>query len=224
MEKSTKTVIIACIIVIILSFAIAFYIYPMMPIKMASHWNINDKVDGYMARVYGLLLMPVISVFMLLLFLFLPAIDPLKENIKKFRGYYDWFILLLIVFMFYLYILTIAWNVGYIFSMTRMIVPAFSALFYYAGVLVDNSKRNWFIGIRTPWTLSNDAVWKKTHKLGGKMFKISAFIALLGIFFKEYAMLFIIVPALFLVIYLVLYSYFEYKKETAKRRKIKKRR
>jgi len=67
--------------------------------------------------------------------------------------------------------------------MGQMMVPALGILFYYCGILIENAKRNWFIGIRTPWTLSNEKVWERTHKIGGKLFKIAGLIAFLWYFF-----------------------------------------
>ncbi len=199
--------------IIILSFAIGIYFYPQMPEKLASHWNAQGQVDGYMSKFWGLFLMPIISVGMLLLFILIPRIDPLKSNIQQFRKYYDGFVVLIIVFLFYLYLLTIFWNIGYTFNMITFLSPAFAILFYYAGILIENAKRNWFIGIRTPWTLSSDKVWDKTHKIGGKLFKIAGLLALLAIFFESYAIFIIIVPVIMVSIYTVVYSYFEYQKE-----------
>jgi len=149
----------------------------------------------------------------LLLFIFIPRLDPLKENIEKFRKYFDWFIVLVALFLFYIFLLTVFWNFGFKFSMTMALAPAFGILFFYSGILIENTKRNWFIGIRTPWTLSSDAVWAKTHQLGGKLFKISGVIALLGIFFPSYSIFMVISPVLLSVIYAFIYSYLEYKKE-----------
>jgi len=72
---------------------------------------------------------------------------------------------------------------------------------------------NWFIGIRTPWTLSSEKVWDKTHKIGGRLFKIAGIIAIGGILFQNYAIFFIIVPILLAAIYSVVFSYIEYQKE-----------
>ncbi len=134
-------------------------------------------------------LTPCISIFIFGLFLLIPKIDPLKKNIEKFRSYYEWFIVLMIAFLAYIYFATLAWALGYRFSMNAAILPPIAALFYFVGVLCENSKRNWFIGVRTPWTLSSDRVWGRTNKLAG-----------------------IILAA----IYLVVYSYFEYQKEIKK--------
>lgn len=209
MRKSEKII----LGIIILSFAIGIYYYPQMPEKVASHWNAQGQVDGYMSKFWGLFLMPIISVGMLLLFILIPRIDPLKSNIQQFRKYYDGFVVLVMVFLFYLYLLTIFWNSGYTFNMITFLSPAFAILFYYAGILIENARRNWFIGIRTPWTLSSDKVWDKTHKIGGKLFKIAGILALLAIFIETYAIFFIIVPVIMVSIYTVIYSYFEYQKE-----------
>lgn len=200
--------------IIVVSSLIGMYFYPRMPGAIASHWNIGGEVDGYMSKFWGLFLMPLISLCLLLLFVLIPKIDPLRANIEKFRNYYDGFIVLMIVFLFYVYLLTIFWNVGLRFNMIQLLAPAFGILFYYCGILIENAKRNWFIGIRTPWTLSSDKVWERTHKIGGRLFKITGVVGLLGVLFHDYAMLFILMPVILITAYTVLYSYFEYQKET----------
>jgi uncharacterized membrane protein len=213
MKKTQLTI----ILIILISFAVGFYFYPKMPEMMASHWNRQGEVNGYMSKCSSLFFMPFMSLFMFLLFILIPKIDPLKANIEKFRKYYDCFILLVILFLFYIYLLTIFWNLGYRFNMGQLMVPAMALLFYYAGILIENAKKNWFIGIRTPWTLSSDSVWDKTHKIGGKLFKINGLIALLGFFFPKRAFCIVIIPILLFSLYLVLYSYFEYQKELTKK-------
>jgi uncharacterized membrane protein len=143
-----------------------------------------------------------------------PRIDPLKANIEKFRKYYDGFVILFSVFLLWVYLYTILWNIGIIFHISIALLPAFAILFYYLGILCENTKRNWFIGIRTPWTLSNEKVWEKTHKVGRKLFKITGALTLVGAFFQSYALFFIIVPVILVAVYTIIYSYFEYQKET----------
>lgn len=213
MRKSEITV----LSIILISFIIGIYLYSKMPERMASHWNIQGEVDGYITKFWGLFLIPFVSFVLYLFFVLIPRIDPLKNNIEKFRKYFDTFIVLLMSFLLYLYLLTIFWNLGFRFNFIQFLVPAFSILFFYTGVLIENSKRNWFVGIRTPWTLSSDAVWSKTHELGGKLFKIAALISLIGIVFENYAIYLIILPIFFVAIYTTVYSYFEYKKQIRKR-------
>lgn len=208
----TKKIDIAILIIILISFGIAYYYYPQMPDQMASHWNAKGEVDGYMSKFWGLYLMPSITVLMYLMYLLIPKIDPLKKNIEKFRTYFDWFILLIVVFLLYIYALTIAANLGYVFNMTTMILPAIGVLFIYIGFLVQHAERNWFIGIRTPWTLSSDEVWKKTHNLGGKLFKIAGVLILVSFLFESIAFWIIICVAIIAGLYPVVYSYFEYEK------------
>ena len=199
--------------IVIISFLAGIYLYPSVPQEMASHWNINGEVDGYMAKFWGLFLMPVISAILFLLFLMIPRIDPMSANIAKFREYFDEFVLVMFLFLFYLYFLTIVWNLGVAFSMIRFLVPALGIVFYYAGVLIENAKRNWFIGIRTPWTMMSDNVWDKTHRIGGRLFKACGIISLYGVFVSSIAFFLVIIPVILVAIYLVAYSYFEYQKE-----------
>lgn len=167
-----------------------------------------------MPKFLGLFLMPIISLVMFLFFIVIPKIDPLKTNIDKFRKYFDKFILFIILFFLYLYILTLLWNLGTRFNMGQLMTPALGLLFYYCGILIENARRNYFIGIRTPWTLNSENVWDKTHKLGGKLFKIAGIIAFLGILVPDYAFLLLFIPVISATIIVFVYSYLQYKKET----------
>ncbi|RME29645.1 SdpI family protein [Candidatus Parcubacteria bacterium] len=199
--------------IVIISFIVGIYFYPQMPQKMTSHWNAQGQVDGYMQKFWGLFLIPFILVGLVLLFIAIPKIDPLKTKIEKFRKYYDGFIILFFVLMLFIYSWTILWNLGIKIGPNVIFPIGFGPLFFYIGILCENAKRNWFIGIRTPWTLSNEKVWEKTHKIGGKLFKIAGVIAFIGVFFQSYALFFILVPVILVAVYTVIYSYFEYQKE-----------
>jgi uncharacterized membrane protein len=199
-------------ILVVASFALSLYFYPSMPGLMASHWNINGEVDGYMPKFWGLFMFPMISLFLFLLFKFIPIIDPYKANIKKFIEHFDRFVLFFLIFFLYIQALVIAWNSGLRFSVGQAVIPAISILFFYIGVILGKTKRNWFIGIRTPWTLSSDEVWERVHKRGSLLFKVCALFTLLGAFFGKYGFLFLLVPLGLTVIYLYVYSYIEYKR------------
>ncbi|MDD5072096.1 MAG: SdpI family protein [Patescibacteria group bacterium] len=199
--------------IILLSFGAAVYFYPLMPERMASHWGFNGEVNGYISKFWGLFLMPLISCAMFLLFWAIPKLDPLKANIEKFRKYFDGFIISVVVFLFYIYLLTIFWNLGARFNIGQLMAPAIGALFYCSGFLMAKAKRNYFIGIRTPWTLSNDVVWDKTHKVGGKLFKTAGSLAVLGVFFPDQAFFLVMIPILAATIFSVVYSYVAYRQE-----------
>ena len=199
--------------IILLSFALGIYLYPQLPDLVPSHWNASGEVDAYMPKFYGVFLLPFVSVAVFLLYLAIPKIDPLKHNIAKFRKHFDIFVILIMSFFFYLYLLSILWSFGLMFNMIQAMVPAFGVLFYYCGILTENTKRNWFIGFKTPWTLNSDKVWEKTNKLGGKLFKITGIISLLGTVIQDYAIFFVIIPAVLTVIFTFVYSYFEYQKK-----------
>jgi uncharacterized membrane protein len=179
---------------------------------MASHWNINGEVDGYMSSFWGLFLMPILMIVFTALLFFIPKIDPEKKNIEKFYDEFERFIIVFNLFMAYVYVLTILWNIGYNINMTASLMPAFAILFYFCGTLIGKAKRNYTIGIRLPWTLADDAVWDKTHKLGEKLFKVTALFVFFGTFFTQYAFALMFIPLIASIVYLFIYSYLEYRK------------
>lgn len=211
--KSTKLSVVFPIFLILISFILATYFYFKIPIDIiATHWGADGQVNGYSSKFFGLFFMPILSVFMLILFLVLPKIDPYKKNFSEFKNYFQNFINIIFVFLFYLYCLTLLWNLNYQFNMIQFLSPAFTLLFYYAGVLMSHAKRNWFVGIRTPWTMSSQKVWDKTHSLGGKLFKLVSLVILLSLPFPQFALFLILIPILFVTAFIFVYSYLEYRK------------
>lgn len=201
---------------IIISFLIAFYVWPQMPDLIASHWGVSGQVDGYMSKFWGLFFMPFLSVVLYILLLFLPKLDPYKKNFSEFQNHYDNFMIVIFGFFTYIYLLTIFWNLYYHFNMIQFLSPAFSILFYFTGDLISKTKQNWFVGIRTPWTISNPIVWKKTHAIGSKLFKLIGISSLFGVLFPNQAFYFLLIPNIFTVIFVFVFSYLEYRKITNK--------
>jgi uncharacterized membrane protein len=192
-------------------FVLALALYGRMPEPMASHWNAVGDVDGYISRFWGVFLLPFTVVGLTLLLSVIPAIDPLRANIERFRETYDWFVVVFLGYMLYIYIMTLLWNLGVRFDFGLLLVPAMAGLFFFIGVLVERARRNYFIGIRTPWTLANDEVWNRTHKLGGTLFKASAVLILLGLFWPDLIIWFIMVPVFLAAIVSIVASYLFYR-------------
>lgn len=187
-----------------------------LPDPMASHWNVNDQVDGYISRFWGVFMVPLITLGMFLLFLVIPAIDPLKANIAQFRAAFNLFIVLMVAFMLYVHGLSLAWNLGYTgFRMSGALLPAIGLLFIFIGFMLRQARRNFFIGIRTPWTLSSDAVWNETHRIGAILFMVSGALAFIGgLFGGTTAFWMMFAPIIASTLFLLVYSYVLYRRET----------
>ena len=211
---STRNTLILIVVLVALMVGIGFYAYPRMPEVVATHWNAQGIPNGYGSRFQAAFILPLITLVVAALLLFLPEIDPLKANIEKFRPDFNGFMLAFALFFFYLHVLTTLLNLGFQFSLNQFLVPGFGIFIYAAGVLLGKAKRNFFIGIRTPWTLSSDTVWAKTHVLGGLLFKICGVIAILGILSPNLALLFLVVPLLAASAIAVVYSYILFRSET----------
>lgn len=208
-----KALKILSLIVILATFAVSIYYYQFLPETLITHWDSEGLPNGTMGKFWGLFLVPIISLVIFLLFIALPYIDPLKNNIKKFMNYYDSLILIILLFLLYLHLLSILWNLGYKFQFNLAFIPAFAFLFIYIGFIMNHLKRNWFIGIRTPWTMSSDHIWEKTHRLGSRLFVASGIISLFGILLPNLTLYLLLMPIILSAVFLVVYSYIIYRKK-----------
>jgi len=203
----------AIILVLVLTAVLTLIMYPVMPDLVASHWNSAGDVNGTMPKFWGLLLIPLLMYGFCALLAVLPRIDPLRDNYRKFQDYYDGFILVFAAFLFFVQLEIILWGLGIRVSPNVTMPVMIGVLFIYVGFLLEHAEPNWFVGIRTPWTLSSDSVWRKTHTVGAKLFKLAGLVSMAGILAGTYAWLFILIPAIAVAVYTVVYSYNEYRKE-----------
>ena len=204
---------IAIIGILILTFAVTLLAYPHMPDSVPSHWNAAGTVDGELPKFWGLVIVPTLMIGFTALLAVLPRIDPLRKNYEKFRNYYEGFILVFAAFLFFIQLQIILWGRGIYMSPNLTLPILMGFLFIYIGFLMEHTEPNWFVGIRTPWTLSSARVWKKTHDRGGTLFKLAGMVSMIGAIAGVYAWLFIIVPALAVAAYTVVYSYVEFRRE-----------
>lgn len=209
---STRNTLIIILILTAALLAAGTFMRPAMGDQIATHWNAQGQVDGYGSVFVGIYLLPLTILGISLLVLAIPAIDPLRANIEAFRADLNGFVVAMGLFLAYLHVLTLIWNTGTTFNFNQAITPAFGFLLYFVGVMVGKARRNFFIGIRTPWTLSSDLVWERTHQLGGKLFKLAGLVSLPGIFFPNLAIWLVLGPLLLVTVFVTVYSYLEYRK------------
>lgn len=212
---NTKTTSIIALGMIVIAITAGVFLWNQLPEQMASHWNANDEVDGTMPKFWGVFLMPIVTLGMFALFIFIPNMDPLKANIVEFRETFNLFIVFFVTFMLYVHTLTLAWSLGYNnFKMSTALLPIIGLMFIFIGYMLKKARRNFFIGIRTPWTLSSDIVWNKTHQLGSILFILSGVFAMIGGFLGGMlAFWLMFVPLIGSTLFLVIYSYVLYRNE-----------
>jgi len=146
-----RRAVVASVVLVVIQFAVGFYLYPSMPERVAIHWGLSGEADGYGSRFMGLFLIPFFSVLLLPFMLALPRLDP-SRGIERFRGGYDWFVFGFLGYMAYVYGLSLAWNLGWRFSFMRMLAPAMGALFVGIGVVLRGRglTGSWGSGRRGP--------------------------------------------------------------------------
>ena len=147
-----------------------WYVWDRLPPRMATHWDINGHVNGWSPRAFGALFAPGMIVLLTLLFQVLPALDPRRQNYEKFIHTYWVIANSVVLFIGVVHGMVLANALGYSISMTHVVPLGMGVLFIALGNVLPRVEPNWFVGIRTPWTLSSDTVWRKTHRTGGWTF------------------------------------------------------
>lgn len=200
------------IILILISIIATAFIYSNLPEKIPSHWNIKGEIDSYNHKsfVWFTSLLPLGSY---LLMIYIPEIDPRRESYKKHKKAYKVLINILVPFFIVIHWITIFAALGHQISVGRIIPIGVGLLFIVMGNYMGQIRPNYTFGIRIPWTLADETVWKKTHRVGSFVFILSGFIFIIaGIINKPYSFILAISSIFIAIIYTFVYSYWEYKK------------
>jgi len=200
----------AVIILFVIIFSIL--VYPSLPEQVPSHWNAEGIIDAYSSKNFAVLFFPGLILAIYLLMIWVPRFDPLKKNYPSFAVPYYWIRTALVLFFSALYVFTIWTALGGGLNINYFMTPAISLLFILMGLYLPQVKKNYFVGIKTPWTLASEESWNKTHALGGKLFVLAGLITLLGLFFSDKAVCIMLAAVALAVIISFVYSYIIYKK------------
>ena len=216
--KTNWRIELALVALIALMFAAALLVWPSAPSEIPVHWNASGDVDRYGGKFEGLLLLPLMALGIYLLMRYLPNIDPGRVNYARFGGAYTAIRAGVLLLMAGIYGMVIAWVLEAPVDMSRAVPVGVGALFVLFGSVLGQVKPNWFVGIRTPWTLSSTESWARTHRLGGWFFiALGLLFAITGLF-KLGSFGFVVLGAsIAAVAVLVVYSYFVWRADPAKR-------
>lgn len=212
MEKIKKEI--PLISIALLPFIYLAYIWNRLPEKVPMHWNSSGEIDDYGNKKELLIILLLVVGLPYLILMVIPNIDP-KQKLKNMGNKLYNLRFILSIFMSALAIF-ILYSVQKETSNPGLILAIIGLLFAFLGNYFKTLKPNYFIGIRTPWTLENEEVWKKTHLLGGKLWFVGGLLMALTFVlpepFNQYIFLSI---AAIITIIPVVYSYLEFKKTKA---------
>jgi uncharacterized membrane protein len=200
------------LIMVAVAFAATGILYSSLPDPMPSHWNAAGEVDGTMALPWGALIFPLVMLGLWLLFLALPAISPRGFRMSRFMGVYATIINTLLAFLLLIAGVVLAASLGHAVDISRIVPIGVGVLFVVIGNYLGKTTRNFFLGIRTPWTLASDEVWRRTHRLAGWLFVLAGLtIAATGVFNVIWVWLFVGV-VLTAALVPVVYSFLVYRR------------
>jgi uncharacterized membrane protein len=194
-------------------FALGAYFYPRLPDIVPIHWDSSGNVNGYGSRFTGAFLLPIINLAVYLLLVLVPHIDPRAKNYEKFQGSYQIIKSLVIAILLITQVCTNLIALGIRIDINLIIGIAVSLMLIVIGDVMGRFRHNYFVGVKTPWTLANEDVWRKTHRLAGPLWVIGGIANLVLTVLNreiEAAGLIIIVAAISIIP--LVYSYIAFRK------------
>ena len=155
---------------VLVAFVVTGALYSRLPEKIPSHWNIRGEVDSYSSKPFGPFVLPAVMAALVLTFLALPAISPRGFRFDRFRGVWGVLQAAILALLLLVHAFVLLSAMGKPVDMTRSVEAGIGLLLAVVGNFFGKLTRNFFVGIRTPWTLASDEVWMRTHRLAGKLF------------------------------------------------------
>ncbi len=199
------------LLLLTLPFLMIAFFWGQIPETIPTHWNIHGEADSFGSR-WSIFILPVVNIAVFLLFLAIPKIDP-KKKIEQFGKTYHVLVSVMVGLFFLIFCILLLTILGMIDNSTNWIMYLLIGLFLLIGNYLGKLRPNYFMGIRTPWTLENEEVWIKTHRFGGKLWVIGSIVMLLLSFFvtgTAFVVAFSIYAATIGLVPIV-YSYLRYK-------------
>jgi len=200
-----------------LAVVVSIWAYPQLPPTIATHWNVRGTADGFSSRATAVVIIPLVLIGLTGLFNVLPKLDPRGANYAKFIDTYWLIANAVMLFILIGHGMIIATGLGYPVKVDRFMPIGIGLLFIVLGNYLTRVEPNWFIGIRTPWTLSSDTVWRKTHRTGGWLMVVGGFVLAASVFLPQGAFLPLLIAAILIVAVIpVVQSYILWKREQGK--------
>jgi uncharacterized membrane protein len=168
---------------LLIAMVVAFWIYPKMPDRIAVHWDLHGHANGSMSRLWAAMFPASMIAGLMVLAALLPRVSPRHFEIDSFARVFGIVMLAIQGLVLVLGLAMLFNGAGYAMPMPMLAMLSAGALFMVLGNYMGKLRRNFFIGIRTPWTLSSDAVWERTHRLGGWLFMLAGLATLLSALF-----------------------------------------
>ncbi|MDF2927053.1 MAG: hypothetical protein K0R57_5967 [Paenibacillaceae bacterium] len=165
----------------LIPFLLSLVVYNRLPERMATHFGIGNQVDGFMNRPAAVAMLALLGAGVPLLTKAGRRMDPKKENYEKFEGAFGKFRWIITLFMCFTGLFLVGYNLGYNVS-PKLTTLGIGLLIIVVGNSMGQIRFNYSFGIKTPWTLANETVWRRTHRMAGPIWMAGGAVILLGSF------------------------------------------
>ncbi len=157
-------------LVVLITVAVTLAFYSHLPETVPVHWNLHGQADRFGPRWEGLVLMPAVMAGVILLVAALPWLSPERYRVNGAGSGYLQVMLILLVFLACLQVTTLASAAGHHLPVAKIALGGVSTLLAALGFVLPRLPRNFYVGVRTPWTLADPRVWEATHRFAAWCF------------------------------------------------------
>jgi uncharacterized membrane protein len=158
--------------------------YPQLPATVPLHWDIQGQVNGWGPKWTLFLFGPGMMLFIVLLFTALPWLSPKRFEVDSFRATYLYIMIVLVALLAYCQLLIVIASLGLVIDVSRALAGGICLLIALLGNVMGKVRQNFFVGIRTPWTLASQPVWIATHRFAAKTLFAGGLLGLLAVILR----------------------------------------
>jgi uncharacterized membrane protein len=200
-----------CFVLTVISAALAALYYDRLPALMLTHWDTHGNVNGHMPKFWGVAIYPAIMLALCAQLALLPLISPNKFRLDDSIGTFSLVVVVIAIFILVVSVIAMQAALGTPLPIQNLVPGLLGLLFFIIGNYMGKFRKNFFMGIRTPWTLASDEVWARTNRLAGWLWALGGLALIADSIVGANAVAILCVAGTMVVVPIV-YSFFAYKR------------
>jgi uncharacterized membrane protein len=206
-----RKIVLTAAVLALLATALSVAFYDRLPDPVPTHFDMAGTPNGFTPKPFGAFILPFLIAVLGLILSVLPAISPRGYTLEAFRRVFEIVSITILAVIFVIGIVALLQALGWRPPLDRVIDPLIGVILIVIGNFMGKLRRNFFIGIRTPWTLADEEVWYRTHRFGGPLFVIAGIVLMAAPFFGA-GVTFVLPVLLLAALIPVVYSYVIYRR------------
>lgn len=174
---TTRALLVSSLLLILATALYSAWLYPSLPDAIPTHWNLHGQIDGWGSKASAAWFGPAAMGILLVVMFLLPLLSPRQFEVQSFRASWNLVILILMVMFGFMHVVMLQAGLHPGLPADRLMISGLCFFLAAVGFMLGKLKRNFWMGIRTPWTLASEEVWVATHTFAAKTVTVTSGVA-----------------------------------------------